>query len=233
VERLRRLLKERHLKAEEAAAVGDGANDIDLLRAVGLGVAYRGKPAVRQATPFRIDHSDLTAVCYFQGLREADLVLHRIDASDTERWQRVRQVNAVLKELGAEKIPQIRVYNKIDRLERRPRVNANRRGEGRAVWLSAKTGEGIPLLLEAIAQRLRRQRVQGMMRLRPDQGRQRARLFELGAVDSETVLDDGGWLLELNLGERDLQRFLKRESLPASQFEPAIGEVRRDAATQR
>jgi len=75
VERLRRLLKERHLKAEEAAAVGDGANDIDLLRAVGLGVAYRGKPAVRQATPFRIDHSDLTAVCYFQGLREADLVL--------------------------------------------------------------------------------------------------------------------------------------------------------------
>jgi len=145
----------------------------------------------------------------------------------------VRQVNAVLKELGAEKIPQIRVYNKIDRLERRPRVNANRRGEGRAVWLSAKTGEGIPLLLEAIAHRLRRQRVQGMMRLRPDQGRQRARLFELGAVDSETVLDDGGWLLELNLGERDLQRFLKRESLPASQFEPAIGEVRRDAATQR
>jgi len=168
-----------------------------------------------------------------QEAREADLILHLIDASDTERWQRVRQVNAVLKELGAEKIPQIRVYNKIDRLERRPRVNANRRGEGRAVWLSAKTGEGIPLLLEAIAHRLRRQRVQGMMRLRPDQGRQRARLFELGAVDSETVLDDGGWLLELNLGERDLQRFLKRESLPASQFEPAPGELCRDAATQR
>ncbi len=168
-----------------------------------------------------------------QEAREADLILHLIDASDPERWQRVRQVNAVLKQLGAEAVPQIRVYNKIDKLDRPPRANRNRRGEGRAVWLSAATGEGTDLLLEAIANRLRRQRVQGMMRLRPDQGRQRARLFELGAVDKETALDDGGWLLELNLGERDLQRFLKRENLPASQFEPADAYRPPGAATQR
>ncbi len=168
-----------------------------------------------------------------QEAREADLILHLIDASDPERWQRVRQVNAVLKQLGAEAVPQIRVYNKIDKLDRPPRANRNRRGEGRAVWLSAATGEGTDLLLEAIANRLRRQRVQGMMRLRPDQGRQRARLFELGAVDKETALDDGGWLLELNLGERDLQRFLKRENLPASQFEPAEAYRPPGAATQR
>ncbi len=168
-----------------------------------------------------------------QEAREADLILHLIDASDPERWQRVRQVNAVLKQLGAEAVPQIRVYNKIDKLDRPPRASRNRRGEGRAVWLSAVTGEGTDLLLEAIANRLRRQRVQGMMRLRPDQGRQRARLFELGAVDKETALDDGGWLLELNLGERDLQRFLKRENLPASQFEPADAYRPPGAATQR
>jgi len=154
-----------------------------------------------------------------QEAREADLILHLIDASDPQRWQRIRQVNAVLKQLGADEVPQIRVYNKIDKLDRRPRVNANRNGLGRAVWLSARSGEGIPMLREAIADRLRRERVRGMMRLRPGQGRQRARLFELGAVVAETALDDGGWALELNLGERDLQRFLKRESLPASQFE--------------
>ncbi|MEQ8205370.1 MAG: ribosome rescue GTPase HflX [Woeseia sp.] len=154
-----------------------------------------------------------------QEAREADLILHLIDASDPQRWQRIRQVNAVLKQLGADEVPQIRVYNKIDKLDRRPRVNANRNGLGRAVWLSARSGEGIPMLREAIAERLRRERVRGMMRLRPGQGRQRARLFELGAVVAETALDDGGWALELNLGERDLQRFLKRESLPASQFE--------------
>ena len=75
VERLHQVLKERHLKPDQAAAVGDGANDIDMLQEVGLGVAYRGKPAVREATPYRIDHSDLTALLYFQGLRELELVV--------------------------------------------------------------------------------------------------------------------------------------------------------------
>ncbi|ANO51636.1 ribosome rescue GTPase HflX [Woeseia oceani] len=168
-----------------------------------------------------------------QEAREADLILHLIDASDPQRWQRIRQVNAVLKQLGADEVPQIRVYNKIDKLDRRPRVNWNRNGLGRAVWLSARTGEGIPLLRETIAERLRRERVQGMMRLRPGQGRQRARLFELGAVVAETALDDGGWALELNLGERDLQRFLKRESLPASQFEAGAATLEPNAITQR
>ena len=55
-----------------------------------------------------------------------------IDASDENRWQRVRQVNAVLKELEADRVPQIRVYNKIDRLDRKPRVTNNRDGAGRA-----------------------------------------------------------------------------------------------------
>ncbi len=74
VERLRSLMKARQLKPEEVVAVGDGANDIDLLCSVGLGVAYRGKPAVRAAARFHIDHSDLSALAYFQGLHESELV---------------------------------------------------------------------------------------------------------------------------------------------------------------
>ena len=150
-----------------------------------------------------------------QETKEADLILHLIDASDADRWQRVRQVNAVLKELGADQVPQIRVYNKIDKLDRKPRITNNRRGEGRAVWLSAVTGEGISLLPEAIGDRLRRKKVNGTIRLKPDQGRLRAVLFDLGAVQSETALESGGWLLELNLGEREFLRLLKRENLPA------------------
>jgi GTP-binding protein HflX len=149
-----------------------------------------------------------------QEAREADLILHLIDASDSNRWQRVRQVNAVLKELDADEIPQIRVYNKIDKLDREPRLTNNRRGEGRAVWLSAETGEGIPLLLEAIGNRLGREKVHGVIRLQPTQGRQRALLFDMGAVLQETPADDGGWLLELEMIERDFRRFLKRENLP-------------------
>jgi len=168
-----------------------------------------------------------------QEAREADLILHLIDASDPERWQRVRQVNAVLAELGADEVPQIRVYNKIDKLERRPKMTVNRGGEGRAVWLSAATGEGLPLLLDAIAARLRRKMVRGMMRLRPDQGRQRSQLFALGAVASESALDDGGWFLEINMGERDLQRFIKRERLPADILEHEVACEPPGAMTQR
>jgi len=49
-----------------------------------------------------------------QEAREADLILHLIDASDSNWWQRIRQVNSVLKQLDADRVPQIRVYNKID-----------------------------------------------------------------------------------------------------------------------
>jgi GTP-binding protein HflX len=149
-----------------------------------------------------------------QEAREADLILHLIDASDGNRWQRVRQVNAVLKELDADKIPQIRVYNKIDKLDRDPRVTNNRQGEGRAVWLSAVTGEGIPLLLDAIEKRLGKEKVHGVIRLQATQARQRAILFDMGAVLHETPAEDGGWLLELEMVERDFRRFLKREKLP-------------------
>jgi GTP-binding protein HflX len=155
-----------------------------------------------------------------QEAREADLILHLIDASDGNRWQRVRQVNAVLKQLDADRVPQIRVYNKIDKLDRTARVTNNRAGEGRAVWLSAETGDGIPMLLDAIGDRLRRKTLHGHMHLLPTQGRQRAKLFDLGAVLNEEACDDGGWTLELKMAETDLRRFLKRENLSADLLEP-------------
>jgi GTP-binding protein HflX len=150
-----------------------------------------------------------------QETKEADLILHLIDASDPYHWQRVRQVNAVLKELDADQVPQIRVYNKIDKLDRSLRLMNNGRGEGEAVWLSAMTGEGISLLLAVIGDRLRRNKINGTIRLKPSQGRFRSVLFNLGAVQQETAIEDGGWLLELNLDERTFLRLLKRENLPS------------------
>ncbi len=155
-----------------------------------------------------------------QEAREADLILHLIDASDPNRWARVRQVNSVLKQLDADRVPQIRVYNKIDLMGRRSRVTTNREGEGRAVWLSAVTGEGIPLLLEAISDRLRRKTLHRLIHLQPSQGRLRSRLFELGAVLHEQTEEDGGWTLELEMPEQDLQRFIKRENVDPELLEP-------------
>ena len=167
-----------------------------------------------------------------QEAREADLILHLIDASDPNRWQRVRQVNAVLEQLGADQVPQIRVYNKIDMLDRTPRVTNNRDGEGRAVWISALTGEGLDLLKEAIATRLEKRTVQRSIHLEPSQGRQRAKLFELGAVLNEQTLDEGGWILDLKLSEKDLRRFLKTENLAEEQLEPVRIEAPVPAANE-
>jgi GTP-binding protein HflX len=155
-----------------------------------------------------------------QEAREADLILHVIDASDPNRWQRVRQVNAVLQQLDADQVPQIRVYNKIDKLERKPRMTTNLAGEGRAVWLSAITGEGLPMLKDAIVKRLYDNTVRRQIHLDPSQGRQRAKLFEMGAVTREESLEEGGWLVELKMTEKDLRRFLKRENLAEEQLVP-------------
>jgi phosphoserine phosphatase len=58
----------------EALAVGDGANDLAMIEAAGLGVAYRAKPVVADRADARVDHADLTALLYFQGYRAADFV---------------------------------------------------------------------------------------------------------------------------------------------------------------
>ncbi|TAL34881.1 MAG: phosphoserine phosphatase SerB [Alphaproteobacteria bacterium] len=53
-------------------AIGDGANDIPMLQTAGAGVGYFGKPAVQEATPFQIRHTDLTSVLYMQGYRREE-----------------------------------------------------------------------------------------------------------------------------------------------------------------
>ena len=55
-------------------SVGDGANDLPMLKAAGLGVAFHAKPAVAAEVPARIDHGDLTALLYLQGYRRTDFV---------------------------------------------------------------------------------------------------------------------------------------------------------------
>lgn len=74
LEALGRLAAERAIAPAETLAVGDGANDLPMLLAAGLGVAYRAKPVVAAAVDCRIDHADLTALLYFQGYRQAEFV---------------------------------------------------------------------------------------------------------------------------------------------------------------
>jgi phosphoserine phosphatase len=71
---LRELTARHGLRQGETLAVGDGANDLAMLGAAGLGVAYRAKPAVAAAAHARVDHADLTALLYAQGFRKEEFV---------------------------------------------------------------------------------------------------------------------------------------------------------------
>src|SRR5690348_16477529 len=88
--------------------------------------------------------------------REATLLLHVVDASNPGRAGQIAQVDAVLEGIGARAIPQLIVFDKIDRLRAAPRID--RDGEGRAtgVWISAEQGTGLDLLSQAVAERLAR-----------------------------------------------------------------------------
>lgn len=66
---------ERGLSAGDTLAVGDGANDLAMIERAGLGVAYRAKPVVAAAAAARVQHNDLTALLYAQGIRRADWVV--------------------------------------------------------------------------------------------------------------------------------------------------------------
>ncbi|GIX35386.1 MAG: GTPase HflX [Lysobacteraceae bacterium] len=131
--------------------------------------------------------------------READLLVHVIDAADPEREQRRHQVQQVLEEIGAAELPQLLVYNKIDRLEGfAPRVDQDAEGGPRQVWLSAASGAGLELLREVLERRFAERRIRRRVRLPCMAGRERARLFAAGAVLGESS-DEQGWDIEVDL----------------------------------
>lgn len=75
LEALRELCQELEITTAEAAAIGDGANDLAMLQEAGLGVAFRAKPIVRRSARFRLDHADLTGLLYLQGYRAEEFVI--------------------------------------------------------------------------------------------------------------------------------------------------------------
>ena len=148
-----------------------------------------------------------------QETTEAALLLHVIDNASHQRALCVSEVNAVLAQIGAEEVPQIEVYNKIDLTGGgEPRIERGDDGLVKRVWLSAASGEGMELLREALAEFFHQEHVYKIVQLGPGDGRLRARLFELGRVLSERLLEEGGWELEVELSRRDYDRLLRQES---------------------
>lgn len=133
----------------------------------------------------------------------ASLVVQVVDASDPERGAHSATVEQVLADIGAAELPRLTVYNKIDLVDGSAGVERDELGQVIRVWLSASTGAGLDLLLDAIGERVGQGRIQTEVNLPPDLQKLRSQLYKLGAVESETVQDDGSSWLLLDLTLRD------------------------------
>ena len=130
--------------------------------------------------------------------RDADLLLHVVDASDPERDDRMADVDAVLREIGAGDLPQVLVFNKIDRMpDALPRLDSIDGGRTPRAWLSAVTGAGLDGLKAAIEHKLGAERVRTELHVPSSSGRLRARLHAQGIVAEEEP-EDSGWRIRID-----------------------------------
>lgn len=141
--------------------------------------------------------------------REATLLLHVVDVSDPRRDEHIDEVNRVLADIGAADLPQILVFNKIDRLEAAPRIERDENGRVTHVWLSAIKAQGLPELLEAVAERLARVARRATLRLPVSAGEIRARLYAGNLVRAERIADDGSFEIDTELSEFELLKWAR------------------------
>jgi GTP-binding protein HflX len=142
---------------------------------------------------------------------EASILLHIIDCHDDRRDDNIEQVENVLSEIGADEIPFLQVFNKIDLLENfLPRIERNEQGVPVRVWVSAVSGEGMQELFDAVVERLAEDVVHHFVCLGPVDGKLRALLHQAGSVIDETHHDNGDSVLEVRLQQRDWLQLLSR-----------------------
>ncbi|MES9831433.1 MAG: ribosome rescue GTPase HflX [Candidatus Thiodiazotropha sp. DIVDIV] len=150
---------------------------------------------------------------------DASLLLHVIDAASHQRATCITEVNDVLQQIGADKVHQIEVFNKIDLLANdEPRIDRDENGRVSRIWLSAQTGEGCELLIQGLTEYFKQDHVRQRVRLNPEDGRLHAMLFERGVVINESSTDEGGWEMDIDMSEREFRRLLKEEP----QFESCL-----------
>lgn len=154
-----------------------------------------------------------------QETTEANLLLHVIDCASEERQHNIDQVEYVLKEIEADKVPQIRVYNKIDLLEHsEAKIVRDDMGRPKEVWVSAVKRLGFDLLHQAVAEMLGEDVMQLDMELLPQDAKLRALLYEQGAIVDEQFADNGNYLLRIRMQRNDLKQTLVRAGVPVERF---------------
>jgi GTP-binding protein HflX len=143
-----------------------------------------------------------------QEARDADLLLHVVDASDPLRDERIEQVREVLRSIGAGEIRELVVLNKIDLAQEKPRIVQGADGIAALVSVSAVTGDGLPGLREALAHAVRPNQVRRTLHLELLAAAVRSDLYRRNAVRIERQCEDGSWDLEVELDLTEVAKLL-------------------------
>lgn len=148
-----------------------------------------------------------------QEAREADLLLHVVDASDPLRDERIGQVREVLKSIGAGDIPELLVFNKLDLMDAEagsaaPRVLMGADGVALQAWVSAATGAGLDILRDALTHAVRPNQVRRTVHLGLPAAAVRSDLYRRNAVRAERQCDDGSWELDIELDLTEVAKLL-------------------------
>jgi len=140
-----------------------------------------------------------------QEASEADLLLHVIDAAAEDRDETIFHVNQVLNDIDAGKIPQLKVFNKIDLLEEvEHRIDYDAEGKPFSVWISAQNGTGCDLLQRALSELFAGSKVIRTCHLPARQAGFKAKLFGLARIIDETIDEHGDSVLTIEIDKKHL-----------------------------
>jgi GTP-binding protein HflX len=140
-------------------------------------------------------------------LKSADLLLHVVDASDVDRKQKEVEVNKILIDLDLEKIPQIRINNKCDLVEKL--CNKEHSNQiSKEVWISAEKNIGITELRDLINKELFNGIYKGWVSLESSLGKIRSKLFRMGCINEEKISSTGQIYAHIDIGRDELDRFI-------------------------
>ena len=144
----------------------------------------------------------------------ATLLLHVIDGANEAQDELRMEVESVLKEIDADQVPRLEVINKIDSVpDGGPRLLRNEAGLPVRVWVSAKTGVGLDLLLTAMTELLSGGLVSQTVILQAKQAKLRSHLYQSKFVTAEQTDETGASILDLRLPKAELDRILAQEDL--------------------
>ncbi|MFI4956504.1 MAG: ribosome rescue GTPase HflX [Gammaproteobacteria bacterium] len=198
------LAKENVYAADQLFATLDPTSRQIELRGVGSVVLIDTVGFIRHLPHALIDAFRAT----LEETQQADLLLHVVDASDIEWPEKVAQVNEVLEEIGANDVPTLMLFNKVDQLEIKPENKVDETGRVTQLAVSAVTGQGLDELGNAIASHIEKDMCRETIVLPPDASRLRGKLYDAGAVTHETTQEDGSMVLTICIRKAILDQIM-------------------------